>query len=408
MATKYTDCECDSSGEDTLGSPGSPPSTPSDLLLADTPNVGGSSSSKTVQKVGVIRREHSSEQKRVMRRESKKRKRKMRAATKKVDEIQKQKDVAVGHSQDAVLYKEMARHYGDRWHWEVQKRREATTRKKRKILNTGLHEIDPSFLENPTKDGKSVDVYLGTGSFSIVQLKVYRGVSVAVKQFRTSTDKEDVRNEAMILSRLCHPCLPYLFGVCTKNTPYKLVLQFHGINLQTVTLSKEICEKKVILCSKTWLILLYQLIEGVHYIHSDAEILHNDIKPNNILLAEDDSATTCRYQVVLSDFGKATPLSHGRVYKLSNSEKVQYLKRYPHISPEVVHGERMQTTFSDIFSLGVLLRKLIDYHCFTSLPTSLKNDLASFSAKCQSVHYTSRPSAKQCLETIEDIIKRQC
>ena len=102
-----------------------------------------------------------------------------------------------------------------------------------------------------------------------------------------------------------------------KKIPYQIVLQFHGIDCQSVTLSREIHEKKVIHNPTIiWLILLSQLIEAITYIHTDLEILHNDIKLDNVLLAEDDHDTvttykTCKYQVVLSGLCKATPISDG-------------------------------------------------------------------------------------------------
>ena len=94
--------------------------------------------------------------------------------------------------------------------------------------------------------------------FFIFSLKVYRGINVAVKQYRIRTDKIDVYDEAMILSRLCHPYLPYLFKVCTQSSPYRLVMQFHGIGHQTGTLNKEM---KQIVGPTAWLIACSQLIE---------------------------------------------------------------------------------------------------------------------------------------------------
>ena len=68
----------------------------------------------------------------------------------------------------------MARHYWDRWQWELQKQKEATQHKKDKVcMSPGLHEIDPLYLMNLVKDGQSVEIYLRQGSFSIVQLKIY-------------------------------------------------------------------------------------------------------------------------------------------------------------------------------------------------------------------------------------------
>ena len=59
-------------------------------------------------------------------------------------------------------------------------------------------------------------------------------------------------------------------------------MQFHGIGLQTVTLSQEMFEKKHIGGPTAWLIACSQLVEAISYIHKDAQILHNDIKADNI------------------------------------------------------------------------------------------------------------------------------
>lgn len=40
---------------------------------------------------------------------------------------------------------------------------------------------------------------------------------------------EELIYEARILNKLGdHPGLPLLFGVCSKGTPYRLIMQFHG------------------------------------------------------------------------------------------------------------------------------------------------------------------------------------
>ena len=406
MATKSRDKasdheEIDSRSDSTFGSPGSPPPTPTESLLSEITEETPCDSQLVFAKQ---KRKHTLEQKRSMRRERKKKKRRTRAAIQKVKELKKQNDAATGPSRDVILYKQMARHHWDRWQWELQKRKEAAQINREQIHTAGLHEINPAFLSNPNKGGQPTEIFLGQGSFSIVQLKVYRGINVAVKQYRAHTEKADVCNEAMVLSRLCHPYLPYLFGVCTESSPYRLVMQFHGIGLQTVTLSKEMFEKKLIVGPTMWLIACSQLIEAISYIHEDVQILHNDIKPDNILVSVDPNSSRSTYQVILTDFGKATPLQHGRLYHLSESEKAQHLRRYPYVAPEVVHGERKQTTASDIYSVGVLFNKLLDHDCLFSLSSSLKNGFALLSTKCKACSYNSRPSVKQCMETIKHLI----
>ena len=249
---KASDHEETTDGSETFGSPGSPPPTPTESILSEMSEEDPSSGHLFPAK---RRRKHTSDQKRSMQRERKKRKRRKRAAIKKVKE---QNNAASGISRDTILYKQMAHHYWDRWQWELQKRKEAVKEIREEIHATGLHEINPALLMNPNKDGQSTEVFLGQGSFSIVQLKVYRGINVAVKQYRAHTDKADVCSEAMVLSRLCHPYLPYLFGVCTESSPYRLIMQFHGIGLQTVTLSKEMFEKNLIVGPITWLITTHR------------------------------------------------------------------------------------------------------------------------------------------------------
>ena len=99
--------------------------------------------------------------------------------------------------------------------------------------------------------------------------------------------KEDVIREAKILSKLCHPCLPFLFGVCTTEAQYKIIMQFHGIfsnsSLQvTVRLYKEIRQSILGITCNSFLIICAQLLEAINYLHNKALILHNDIKSDKL------------------------------------------------------------------------------------------------------------------------------
>lgn len=248
----------------------------------------------------------------------------------------------------------MARDYWDRWQWELHKRKEEMYHQKktsRKVSDTGLlHQIDPSQLSDPIQGDKPTEVYLGRGSFSIVRLKVHRGVYVAVKQFQTRSVKSDVHNEAVLLLSVCHPCLPYLFGVCTTVEPYRITTQFHGIDHKTVTLQREINNhsRHLITNSFMWIIPCSQLLDTVTYLHCDAQLLHNDIKADNVLLAQGSeqetspTSSTCLYHVVLTDFGKATHVECGRHYNLSESDRAQYRTNFPHFAPEVINGDKEQ------------------------------------------------------------------
>ena len=76
-----------------------------------------------------------------------------------------------------------------------------------------------------------------------MRLQQYRGMRDAVKEFLPRMLKEDIQAEAKILSKLCHPFLPHLFGTSLSSNPMKLVSQFHGISDETITLAKQLIQQ---------------------------------------------------------------------------------------------------------------------------------------------------------------------
>lgn len=90
-----------------------------------------------------------------------------------------------------VLYKNMCRSYWERWHWELQQRKDSMSIERRTIsrksndknLVLKVHEINPDLLQNPKiSDSSDEEVYIGRGSFAVVQLQTYRGLKVTVKK----------------------------------------------------------------------------------------------------------------------------------------------------------------------------------------------------------------------------------
>ena len=131
---------------------------------------------------------------------------------------------------EVTKFKCMARTFCGRWKWEIEKRIEAKSGlgdlQQFSDKNPCIEEIDVNSLTNPIVNHiqQAQDHYLGRGSFGIVQLQLFRGVHVAVKKFHLRASLEDLQQEAKIMVSLCHPCLPYLFGTCTLQKPYKIVM----------------------------------------------------------------------------------------------------------------------------------------------------------------------------------------
>lgn len=271
------------------------------LLL---PTEGDGQGELSAQSGSVSRRRsccNTVEEKRKMRKERNKRKKgSMKGSTKKLlrDDIKHLREQMTAESQlwqkaelSVIAQRNRARTFWERWRWELEKQREAMInlcqQRVRKSPAVGgvvsIQEIDLSMLYNPVIDGKEEVHYVGRGSFGIVRAQMLRGILVAVKEFLSRSVTADVIHEASVLNRICHPYLPLLIGMCTKQLPLRLVLQFHAFKeLESVTLEHELRENH--LSCHLWLHLCAQLLEAIKYLHEEAYILHNDIKSNNVLV----------------------------------------------------------------------------------------------------------------------------
>ena len=362
-------------------------------------------------------------EKRRMRNERKKRlkKRKRCAVTAKhlKRQLEEMKHKADVDGKKLVRVTAMARSYWERWRWELQKRREALLDSTRmgqlnvKQAVPNVHEIDETFLSDPIVNQDPH--YLGRGSFGVVKLQIYRGIHVAVKELLPHSLKEDVRNEAHILAQLCHPYLPYLFGICIRTLPYRIVMQYHGILDESypfaLTVHCELHYPKRGLISIEWLVICGQLLEAVDYLHTKVNILHNNIKGDNIVIGKVKSSFTCtsshinpsdqHYQILLVDFGKATKIDNGKLYSLNAIEKDEYRMKFPHIAPEVIESESKQTTYSDMFSVGGILYQVAESQQLSSCEYEKKR-LKFLAEKCRLVQYHRRYSAQKALSFLQE------
>ncbi|MBK7538281.1 MAG: protein kinase [Myxococcales bacterium] len=93
-----------------------------------------------------------------------------------------------------------------------------------------------------------------------------------------------------------------------------------------------------------------QVAEALHYIHQN-NVVHCDIKTENILVGEDASGKRRRLHIKLLDFGLARSLTAART--------TATLSGTPHyVAPERIRGEPA-TPASDVYGLGILLYEML-------------------------------------------------
>jgi eukaryotic-like serine/threonine-protein kinase len=96
--------------------------------------------------------------------------------------------------------------------------------------------------------------------------------------------------------------------------------------------------------------IILQVAEALHYIHGN-DVVHCDIKTENILITEQQTTKRRQLQVKLLDFGLARSLRTSRI--------TSSLSGTPHyVAPERIRGEPPAPT-SDIYGLGILFYELL-------------------------------------------------
>jgi len=174
---------------------------------------------------------------------------------------------------------------------------------------------------------------------------------VAIKLIKRGQDTEDVihrfRSERQILASLDHPNITRLLdgGTTEDGLPYFVMEYIQGEPIDIYCDSRKL--------DVTHRLMLFQSVcAAVHFAHQHL-VIHRDIKPGNILVTSEGVPR-------LLDFGiakllAADPSVSDRTITLARRMTPQSA------SPEQVCGRNI-TTATDVYSLGVLLYKLLTGH----------------------------------------------
>ncbi|REL33787.1 serine/threonine protein kinase [Rhodohalobacter sp. SW132] len=167
--------------------------------------------------------------------------------------------------------------------------------------------------------------------------------TVAVKIIRRDFTDESIRhhfdNERRILAKLTHEGIAQLYdgGVTDEGWPYLVMEYVNGIPII------QYCNENR-LTIKQRLELFRAVCKAVHFAHSKL-IIHRDLKPANILVKENN-------KIKILDFGIAQFLEDQNF-----AEPPRFLSPN-YASPEQL-TENLVSTASDIYSLGLLLHRLL-------------------------------------------------
>lgn len=194
---------------------------------------------------------------------------------------------------------------------------------------------------------------LGSGTYGEVYLaqKKSDGAKVAVKFYKhdgkdgkkyIEIDYTSLR-EASILRDLQHENIVKLREIIfEQNSGFAMIFEYCPKDLRSYI--KHLKDSMKTISEKDLKQFSYQIIKGMDYLHANC-ILHRDLKPDNILLDENNN-------VKLADFGLARQLSQPfREY--SNTILTLYYR-----APELLYGETKYSIGVDMWSIACTLAEL--------------------------------------------------
>ena len=210
----------------------------------------------------------------------------------------------------------------------------------------------------PTRIGSYVILdYLGGGGMG----DVYRGLQetpvrreAAIKQIRPGKDDRQHRArfemELKALERMDHPNIAKVYdtGFSEGGQPWFAMELINGVSL------KEYCNKKR-LTLEARLELFQQVCDAVQHVHQKG-LIHRDIKPTNVMVAEVDDRPIAK----LIDFGLARAVDIQALRTTLFDELQRIIGTVAYMSPEQASPRDPDLdTRSDVYSLGVMLYELL-------------------------------------------------
>lgn len=212
--------------------------------------------------------------------------------------------------------------------------------------------------EADSQKGKRIGAYnlvseIGRGGMGTVYLAVRSDEQfqqqVAIKVISRGMASESAlrrfRRERQVLADLAHPNISRLLdgGTTPEGFPFFAMEYLEGLAIT------EYCQKNCLSTAER-LRLFLPVCDAVHYAHRQL-VIHRDIKPGNILVTREGIPK-------LVDFGIAKLVDSGK--KESGSPQVALT--FGFASPEQLQGGVI-TTAADIYSMGVVLRTILDAGC---------------------------------------------
>lgn len=187
---------------------------------------------------------------------------------------------------------------------------------------------------------------LGRGSFGSVYKTVKDGREMAVKVIRKNcAPPSEVQREVRLLKLVKgHPHVVEIDYVTDYNEFLLIYMEYcdQGHLLGYIKRRSPLLDEMIN--------FFLQIVEAVMFIHSK-EVIHRDIKPTNVLMKTVNGTVV----VKLGDFGVGNVAATLGYFKTC-------IGSLNYMAPEVIEGKERYTYTADVYSLGIVYKKIMDLY----------------------------------------------
>ncbi|CAB4057375.1 ROS1 [Lepeophtheirus salmonis] len=263
---------------------------------------------------------------------------------------------------------------------------------------------------------------LGSGAFGNVyegtlQCSEHGSRNVALKTLKYNakeiTKKEFIK-EALIMSKFNHPNILKLIGTCVDGGPTILVMELMEMDLLELLRSKRSLTDRSTILGKNLVRFCLDIARGCLYL-TQMRHVHRDIAARNCLVSLPTSDHT--HLVKIGDFGRAREIYRDDYYRKGGLMPIRWM------APESLE-DGVYTHQTDVWSYGIVLWEIISfgkqpypgmshldvYHYVCNLrktldvPLKCPHILYQLMTQCWSYEPINRPSFKECVDEIEELL----
>lgn len=194
---------------------------------------------------------------------------------------------------------------------------------------------------------------IGHGTYGTVVSVVERDthINFAIKIVNKFTagvkNQVEIQREFNILKTVNHPNIIVLHKIYESNKKFYMIFEKCGDNLFNVY------KQKFPFSEKNNKKIIEQLVAAVYYLHKN-DIVHRDIKMDNILLAKNPNDPNDEFYIKLSDFGLSIIKSGAGIRSMLTERCGTVI----YMAPEILL-QRNYSELCDVWSVGIILYVLL-------------------------------------------------